>query len=368
MKEIYYLSSTGIKINLILQPYKMLTATDLFNYEWEVVSVGQNFPQVKGFKSQMYSRKITLRVTGNTENEMLANLERLTEIVDADVRNNTIGRIYYGDYYRDCFVVGNEKPSKFLKKKHTNITLTLLSPDGDWKQEKPQIYSGLSGGVNVNNSCYPSVSSETDWEYSPQLTGETNVRWESLDSIQVDVALNQEADSPEYSTGHTPAMAVDGDMSTYFEIPSSATDKSLVVTFDKVYRLKTFLLKNASFGNAKLYDYSTGERGFYFGRITTIGSDDGIMIEPTEVSAVEVVFESSSAVTVVEFVVYEDRELDSKPTLLIDLGAILNIDTIGSLSATTLETAYLESSEDGETWDSLDSGSGSHTFYWHQTV
>ena len=366
MKELYYKSANGTIINFIEKPYMMLSDTNLFNWEWNEVTTGQNFTHIVGFTNRMLAKDIELAVYGSSPENLYENIDHLVETVDADTRRLTMGRIYYGEYYIECYITKNEK-GKFLNKRDTNIKLTVLVEDGDWRTEHPQIYSGVSGGENINNSCEPSVSSIVDWEYSPNDDGTTTVRWKSYDSRKDDIALNQDVFSPEYSPSHTPEMAVDGDYSTYFEIPANATDKSLVVTFDKVYHARNFILQHPQgiTGDVRLYDYSTGERGFYFGKFN--GTDPmTIDIEPTDVSAVEVVFESTNAVSVVEFVIYEDEEIDAEPTLTIDLGAVIDITTIGPLPVTLLDSGTLDISEDGTTWSTLDSsGSGSHTFYWH---
>ena len=165
MKDIYYKSSEGVIINLIGSDYTMLSETDLFNTEWQYETVGTNYPYISAFKNQMVSKTCTVVVSGTSNQNMLDNLEHLIEVVDRDVRIGQMGRIYYGNYYRECYCTATEK-SKTEGKTKCPVGLTFVSEDGDWKSTQDQSYSGVSGGKYINKYCVPSVSSnENDYEY-----------------------------------------------------------------------------------------------------------------------------------------------------------------------------------------------------------
>lgn len=165
MIPIYYKSSEGVVVNLIETPYRMLTETDLLNWEWQYETVGNNFPYATAFKNQMVSKTFKLRVSGSSETDFLNNLEHLVETVDRDTRLLQKGKLYFGDYYLECLIIGCEK-AKVYKKTYTTLQLKVLAEDGDWKSTQDQSYSGVSGGKYINKYCVPSVSSnENDYEY-----------------------------------------------------------------------------------------------------------------------------------------------------------------------------------------------------------
>lgn len=150
---IKYISNTiengnNVELNLTQAPYMMLSDTDLFDYDWKEESVGDNFPYITAFKNQMVSATIKIRITEN----VLENLERFTSIVDADRYNLKMGRLYVGDFYRECYIVASKK-GKVLETEHTTIEVKVLSEDGNWKSDKTLVYRGISGGVEVANSC-----------------------------------------------------------------------------------------------------------------------------------------------------------------------------------------------------------------------
>lgn len=165
MIPIYYKSSEGVVVNLIETPYRMLTETDLLNWEWQYETVGNNFPYATAFKNQMVSKTFKLRVSGSSETDFLNNLEHLVETVDRDTRLLQKGKLYFGNYYLECLIIGCEK-AKVYKKTYTTLQLKVLAEDGDWKSTQDQSYSGVSGGKYINKYCVPSVSSnENDYEY-----------------------------------------------------------------------------------------------------------------------------------------------------------------------------------------------------------
>lgn len=161
MKQIYYKSSEGVVINLIAPPYMMLTDTDIFNWEWSYETAGTNYPYITAFENKMISKAISVVVSGATEEEFSNNLEHFDEVTDRDVRLNQAGRLYVGNYFRDCFITGSSK-GKVLKTTKTTLTLTLVSEEGDWKNEQPNSYQGLSGGKYLNNYAVPSVTSNSE--------------------------------------------------------------------------------------------------------------------------------------------------------------------------------------------------------------
>ena len=165
MIPIYYKSSEGEIINLIEPPYMMLTDTDLLNWEWQYETVGSNFPYATAFKNQMVSKTFNLRVSGSSETDFLSNLEHLVETVDRDARLLQKGKLYFGNYYLECLIIGCEK-EKVYKKTNTTLQLKVLAEDGDWKSNQLQSYSGVSGGKWLNKYAVPSVSSnEQNYQY-----------------------------------------------------------------------------------------------------------------------------------------------------------------------------------------------------------
>lgn len=131
--KIYYQNGKGEKLSLTNYPYLMLTDTDLFDYSWANTTKGTTFPRISAFKRSMVEKKISIRVKGSTDEEYLRNIQRLTEFFDADIFNLTMGRLYVGEYYIDCYIHSSTKKSKYLLVNATTVEFNLISPDGNWK-------------------------------------------------------------------------------------------------------------------------------------------------------------------------------------------------------------------------------------------
>ena len=146
MIPIYYKSSEGEIVNLIETPYMMLTDTDLLNSEWEPTTTGENFPRITRLDKKLVSPKFKIRVTGSTKNEMLNNLEHLESVFDRDCFLNQMGRLYIGEFYRECFITGITH-GKVFEKTHTVAEFVATSNDGYWVNNKQISFSGSGAMV-----------------------------------------------------------------------------------------------------------------------------------------------------------------------------------------------------------------------------
>jgi len=155
MIPIYYKSSEGEIINLIEPPYMMLTETDLLNNEWAWETVGTNFPKISTLKKQLISPPFKVRVTGANKGEMLSNLEHIESVFDRDCFLEQMGRLYIGEFYRECFITSSTK-EKVFEKTYTTVQYVATSNDGYWKNDKTVEFSGAGNLVGeIAYSLYP---------------------------------------------------------------------------------------------------------------------------------------------------------------------------------------------------------------------
>lgn len=169
MHSIYYQSSQGEIVNLIEKPYKMLTETDMFDYEWQWETVGTNFPRITALKKQLVSPSFTIVVSGTSKQDMLDNVEHLTSVFDGDCYRGEMGRLYVGNYYRDCFITASTK-SKIFQRNITSIEFVATSDNAEWKYEKEISFSGSGALVGeIADKVYVSASHQNqNIIYTPQ--------------------------------------------------------------------------------------------------------------------------------------------------------------------------------------------------------
>lgn len=135
MNDIRYVNSDMEEICFTESPFYMLRDTDLFNYDWDYVTTGYDYPKIVKFTQKMKQRKLTIYVTGKTEAEYLENLETLLAIVDHDLYYKVKGRLYVGDYYLEGYFIKSEKTDKYLTSTRSGVTLTYLVEDAMWRTD-----------------------------------------------------------------------------------------------------------------------------------------------------------------------------------------------------------------------------------------
>ena len=178
MIPIYYKSSEGVVVNLIETPYRMLTDTDLLNSEWEPTTVGENFPRITRLDKKLVSPTFSIRVTGSTKTEMANNLEHLESVFDRDCFLNQMGRLYIGEFYRECFITGITH-GKVFEKSHTVAEYVATSNDGYWVSNKEISFSGSGALVGeIADKMYVSASHrEQNIIYTPDTNHTCHLEW-----------------------------------------------------------------------------------------------------------------------------------------------------------------------------------------------
>ena len=161
MIPIYYQSSEGVIINLIQEPYMMLSDTDLLNNKWTPITAGTNNPKMAKLKKELESPPFSIVVTGANKGEMLSNLEHIESVFDRDCflfeTTKQMGRLYIGEFYRECLITTSNK-EKVFEKTYTTVGYVATSNDGYWKNDKTVEFSGAGNLVGeIAYSLYPTA-------------------------------------------------------------------------------------------------------------------------------------------------------------------------------------------------------------------
>lgn len=199
MKPIYYKSSEGVIVNLIQAPYRMLTETELLNSEWKWETVGTNYPKITALKKELVSPPFKVRVTGATKEAMLTNLEHIESVFDRDCFLGQMGRLYIGDFYRECFITSSTK-GKVFEKNHTVVEYVATSNDGYWKKNKEiTLYgSGMIIGEMANTVTPSAKVNGQDIVWAPNADNTCAISWSgSYDSqwLKFDMGTTMDIDS-----------------------------------------------------------------------------------------------------------------------------------------------------------------------------
>ena len=150
--EIYYVNSKGEKIYFDRLPYLMLTDTNVFNYEWSYDIKNNNLYNIR---RSLPTKDVSIVISGKDYEDYKKNILYLYETLDTDAINQTFGRLYFGDYYLQCFCAVSDKPNKYIETKRTTVQLKLVANDTTWVKEETTSYKWDEQPKDLNGKGYP---------------------------------------------------------------------------------------------------------------------------------------------------------------------------------------------------------------------
>lgn len=134
MIEIKYICSNGKEYNLIGNRMRA-TGGYFHNYEWKPSSTEMELGEdVYGFTKEGVTYSITLSFRGRLE-ERKRLLDELTDAFEYDVVNETPGRIYYGDYYIECYIISSSDEVSGTWNNWTERAVEIYCPYPFWSDE-----------------------------------------------------------------------------------------------------------------------------------------------------------------------------------------------------------------------------------------
>lgn len=137
---IYYVNHKGQIINLVAEPYLMLSDTELFNYKYNYNKNRKG--QVTDFYLPLEERKVKIGIIGRTVQQYHYNAQSLMEMFDVDTRANVKGKLYYGDYYVECNIIASKKPAKYLLKTISIVEFSVITNNWNWKTSYIEEFGG----------------------------------------------------------------------------------------------------------------------------------------------------------------------------------------------------------------------------------
>lgn len=159
MKDFYYKNSNGRIIDFNSQPYIGLKSNDLFNFEWDYITQGQSVQKIVKFEKRMKQKSFPVVISGSVDKEYRENLDKFLQLTEIDINNLTMGKLYVGDYYLECYIYASEKQSRYIDTYNTLITVSIICENGNWQSEEKWIFRAgqVPGGGEYtgNGILYP---------------------------------------------------------------------------------------------------------------------------------------------------------------------------------------------------------------------
>lgn len=113
---------------------------DLRDWEW---SYSTDYNRIRGLTRKRNERTLPVQIWAKTEAQGIAIKNQLHDVTEVDVVAGTPGRLYIGDWYTPCYVVGSEKRNYLTSKRILSVTLTLAVETGSWYCSEVINYSDM---------------------------------------------------------------------------------------------------------------------------------------------------------------------------------------------------------------------------------
>lgn len=130
--RIYYVNSNNKTINLDEAPYYMTEHTNIFDCEWGYDTAHN---KVESLRKEITKPEMQVAIKGISKQDCYAKRDEFFDLTDVDCVKGTPGKLYFGDYYIECYLVGNVKNSKYIGNSQSLIDLKVVNESKSWIKE-----------------------------------------------------------------------------------------------------------------------------------------------------------------------------------------------------------------------------------------
>lgn len=140
MINVQYINSKNVKIDFRGPNFVITDKNDLANWEWNY-DVTNNV--IKNMGRKIKSKSMQILITANSENECRRLKDTLLEVTEIDMCNQVPGKLYIGNYYIECYLVGKDIDNSVIGRNSIE-TLTIMPKSKAWMKEisKQFMYAG----------------------------------------------------------------------------------------------------------------------------------------------------------------------------------------------------------------------------------
>lgn len=178
--DLYYLNSKGDKIELNGDQY-IFSDGNLFDYEWSHTDFeGLNKNRIKRIYKSVTTRNCKIGIRPNLSlnyDERIRNfeslVERLYEVIEYDVINNTLGKFYAGEEYIECMLIASSKSEWRKATPFLYNEMTVLIPNPIWITEKKLEFKPITNMAST--SQYLEYSYDYRYEYFQKDVGAKSI-------------------------------------------------------------------------------------------------------------------------------------------------------------------------------------------------
>lgn len=204
MSSIYYLNSRNEKIDFI-DDFHLVDMTDLFS--------GVFTAETDNDMITAYKRGVTnYTIQGDGP---VSNFEKITDVFDYDIYRNERGRLYVGEYFMYCNILGISASDIKLKRTYFQATLTITTDMPYWIREIK--YTFEAAEANESSLTYPY---EYPFNYGKSI-GVGTIMNEAIRKSDFKMIIYGPVNEPSIMIGYnTYAVKTDVDSQEYITIES----------------------------------------------------------------------------------------------------------------------------------------------------
>lgn len=112
--------------------------SELRNYAWNYdVQLGR----IVGFQGEVTEKTLPVVILCDSEDMGISMKNSLLEIPEKDILSKKAGKLYIGDYYLRCYIIGGKRENYLEDKRYLQTTLTIVTDYPFWIYEKVYNFS-----------------------------------------------------------------------------------------------------------------------------------------------------------------------------------------------------------------------------------
>lgn len=219
---VYYKNHLGKTIDLMSWPIMMQDPEQLFKYNWSYTS-GVTIKRLTAFKKDITEKECTLSIFANSEEEFNQILNDILEVTDTDVTNEQPGKLYYNNYYLDCYIIAGGLEEWEPDFEATDKKIKIASQDGKWIKETTIPFRWQEQEVDTSGKAYPY---NYPYNYGMGTGFSTEIEVESISDMDFILTVYGYVYNPEISIGGN-TYKVDHEVAPNEELVINSRDRTI---------------------------------------------------------------------------------------------------------------------------------------------
>lgn len=166
--KVYYRNHRGQTVDFMEWPYK-ISGSDLFDYEWKYENRSSLNPKVTRFYKELVDKNLTVDVSARTLEAYHEALMQLHEVTERDVLAKEKGRLYVGEVYLPCYVVGSKKTQWIPGVSFLTNAFNVISETGTWIRESQFSFPSRSQASTDSQDTYMDYPYDYAYDYASAI-------------------------------------------------------------------------------------------------------------------------------------------------------------------------------------------------------